>query len=378
MIFAKRISSSHLYEKMLKIGTQEEGAKIMCKKAQDFVFHLYHLRPQALHILKQEALSVGADLATPKDALMCQKNEYEAILLGSYSQIFRIMQKCKIQPFGLKYLSSILFSHLNAPKTQSPKLMAILNLTPDSFYQQSRFNTQNAISQIKRYIKLGVEIIDIGAASSRPGSEILDASCEISRLQELLEIIKAQKLYEKAIFSIDTYNPKTAELALESGFKILNDISGFSNPKMIEVCSKFNATAILMHSKGTPQTMQSLTNYHNLFEEIDEFFTQKIEELRQNKIQNIILDIGFGFAKTMEQNLDLIANLIHFRHFHLPILVGASRKNTIGLLTDKDTQDRLAGTLALHQIALINKAEILRVHDVEEHIDMIKIYNALG
>lgn len=375
--FVQRINPSSLGREFRKIGVDEVGVGIMEKKSHDYLFHLYDLPLSALHILKQEAISVGADLATPKEAILCQSKSYEAILLGNHSQMLRLVQKLSAQPFGLKHIAQTLKSHIQAKPTQEPKIMAILNITPDSFYEGSRFGVEEAIAKIEEYIHLGVQIIDIGGASSRPGSALISPSEEMERLGGLFEEIAKRGLGEKIKLSIDTYNYQTAQYALSSGFKILNDILGFSDERMLEVCAKYKAEAVLMHSRGVPQTMQTLTYYSSLFAEIDTFFTQKIEQMRAFGIEEIVLDIGFGFAKELEHNLALIRDLRHFTHFNLPILVGASRKNTIGLLTQRSIEERLSGTLAIHQIALENGAEILRVHDVAEHLDMIKIIQAL-
>lgn len=378
MSLIQRINPNLFEAYLQNIGSDHSGVLIMGKKAHDFVFQISQLPLSAMHILKQEALSVGADLALPKEAILCQKTHYDALLFGSFSQISRIAQKCLSQPFGLSKIGKKLQSHLLAPPQRPPKLMAILNLTPDSFYQKSRFDCQKALETIQCYIKMGVEIIDIGGASSRPQSELISAQEELERLRELILLIAQQELTTQALFSIDTYNPEVADFALSHGFKILNDILGFSHPLMFEICAKHQACAILMHSRGTPKTMQSLTHYSHLFAEVDDFFEHKIAECKTFGIQEIILDIGFGFAKDLEHNLCLIQNLSHFRHFGFPLLVGASRKNTIGILTQQSIENRLSGTLALHQLALQNGAEILRVHDIQEHLDMIAIHNAMG
>lgn len=378
MSFIQRINPTLFKEYLQSIGSDHSGVLIMSKKAHDLVFQISHLPLSAMHILKQEALSVGADLALPKEAILCQKTHYDGLLFGSFSQIFRIAQKCLSQPFGLSKIGKTLQSHLFISAQNPPKLMAILNLTPDSFYQKSRFDCQKALQTIKSYIQMGVEIIDIGGASSRPQSDLISAKEELERLNDLILLIAQEELTKQALFSIDTYNPEVADFALSQGFKILNDILGFSHPLMFEVCAKHKACAILMHSKGTPKTMQSLTHYSHLFAEVDGFFESKIAECKKFGIQEIILDIGFGFAKDLEHNLALVQNLSHFRHFGFPLLVGASRKNTIGILTQQTIQNRLSGTLALHQLALQNGAEILRVHDIQEHLDMIAIHQAMG
>lgn len=375
--YIQRLNPNLLEAQLQALKTDPQGIKIIKKKSHDFVFKIFSLPLSAMHILKQEALSVGADLATPKDAILCRKTHYDSILLGSFSQLSRIVQKCLIQPFGLKEIAQIIKKHINAQAAHPPKLMAILNLTPDSFFEGSRFSWQEALQTIRNYIELGIPIIDIGGASSRPTSDLISPEDELNRLKDLILLIFNEGLNEKVSLSIDTYNPEVADFALSCGFEILNDILGFRDPLMIETCAKHQATAILMHSRGTPKTMQTLTDYKNLFQEIDLFFEEKIAELHENGISKIILDIGFGFAKEKEHNLSLIQNLMHFKHFSLPLLVGASRKNTIGILTNQPIEKRLSGTLALHQIALQNGANILRIHDVQEHLDMLKIHEAM-
>lgn len=376
--FIQRINPHFLNSFLLDLGLDPKGKSIIEKKSHDFVFKIFSLPLSSLHILKQEAISVGADLATPKDAILCQKSHYDVILLGSKSQILRVIEKCLLQPFGLREIAQILKTHLKVKKSVSPKLMAIFNLTPDSFFEGSRFNDQNAIQKIKAYSQLNIPIIDIGGASSRPSSQLITPQEELKRIKNLVLLIFNEGWHKKIRFSIDTYNPEVADFALSHGFKIVNDILGFSNPDMIKVCAKHKASAILMHSKGVPENMQSLAYYKNIFEDLDLFFERQINKLQSNGISDIILDIGFGFAKNIDHNLNLIQHLLHFKHFGLPLLVGASRKNTIGLLTNQPTHKRLSGTLALHQIALQNGADLLRVHDVEEHLDMLAIHNAIN
>lgn len=376
-MFIQRINSQSIHYFIKLIGSDNMGRKIMNKKANIIAFEVKNISFSATMILKQEALSAGAEFATPKECILAKESFYHGVLFGTKIQLERIAQKCKIQPFGLKSLSNEILKHLKI-SFKSPKIMAILNLTPDSFFEESRYNSQKAIEKIYNFIDKKISFIDIGGASSRPGSELLDADEEIKRIKEVIQEIYKNDLYKQIDFSIDTYNPKTADFALSKGFKVVNDISGFCNKEMFEVCKIYNAKAVLMHSKGTPKNMQSLNQYDDLIHEIDNFFHKKLKIFEEYKIKDIILDIGFGFAKDKEQNLSLIKHLEHFLHFNYPLLIGASRKNTIRLITQKDTQNSLAGTLALHMQAIINGAEILRVHDVEEHLDMIKILQSLS
>lgn len=378
-MFLKRIHPDSLKQAIKNIGSDLQGQKIMDKKGEIILFEVKHLSLSGAMILKQEALSAGGDFATPRECILAKKPYYDGILIATRTQLEKIILKCKMQPFGLKELANTISIHLKNEHLSwdFPKIMAILNITPDSFFTGSRHTPKSAIERIYNLIEKGVEIIDVGAASSKPGSDLIDFAEEKRRLEAVVKEIYAQNLFKKATFSIDTYNPQTADFALANGFKIINDISGYHHPDMAKITAQYRAIAVLMHSKGTPKTMQQLTDYSDLFEELETFFEQKIKWLKSFGIEDIILDIGFGFAKNQDQNLSLIKHLKHFSHFGYPILVGASRKNTIGILTQREVQDRLAGTLALHLIALQNGANILRVHDVDEHLDILKIYQAL-
>ncbi|MCI6217085.1 MAG: dihydropteroate synthase [Helicobacter sp.] len=375
------------------VGADAQGQKIMGKKLELLCFEIKGLSYVASGILKQEALSVGAEYATPKEQILYQGQKL-GLLFGSKSALLILCAKLKKQDFGLKEVAHKLSLHLNArsnsrrmhtPSTllqnalddSLQQIMAIINITPDSFYHKSRKNSRQAIERIYNLLQKGIKYIDIGAASSRPGSDLIESDVEISRLQEVCSEIKTQNLENKAFFSIDTYNPQTAEFALKHGFKIINDVSGFKNKLMSKINAHYNAIAILMHSKGTPKDMQDFTQYENIFEEIGMFFAQKIEEILQAGGKEIILDIGFGFAKTLQQNLALTAHLKHFKYFNYPLLFGASRKSSLGEITKKEPQERLSATLALHLLAIQNGANILRVHDEDEHIDMLHVYHTL-
>lgn len=379
----RRINPNALASGLEKIGSDEGGAKIMMKKGEIFSFYISSLNAPAVNILKQEALSVGGDFATPRECILGKQSHYDGVLIATKSQLERIVKKCQIQPFGLKTIATKISDHMkNSPSTKmcggvSGNIMAIINITPDSFFAPSRHSTQESIDKIYALIDRGITLIDIGPASSRPGSELIDTKEEIRRLSEIAMHIKNQNLSDKATFSIDTYNPLTADFALSCGFKIINDVSGLADADMLKVASKHKAKVVVMHTQGTPKDMQQLTDYEDLFAQIDDFFAQKIEALRSCGVSDIILDVGIGFAKNQAQNLALINHLAHFKHFGYPLLVGASRKSVIGNIIDKPPLERLGGTLGLHLVAFQNGADILRVHDMSEHIDMLKVYQAL-
>lgn len=374
-MYMQQINTESILQAMQEIQSDASGIAIMDKKSKMIAFKILNLSLSATMILKQEALSVGADLATPRDCILAEKKNYNSVLFGTFSQLQRIVYKCKIQPFGLKELALNLQSFLK-PKEKKYSIMAIVNVTPDSFYSNSRQNTKSAIQRIEHLMQTDVDIIDIGGASSRPGSDLIDPMEENKRLAEVFDFIASNELFKQKDFSIDTYNVEVATKALEHGFCWINDVSGFANEEMMRLAGDKRAKVFLMHTRGNPKQMQNLTEYENLFEDMDSFFTEKIQKLLDYGVGDIVLDIGFGFAKNQQQNLLLIKHLEHFKKFGFPLLVGASRKSTIQSILNKEARDTLSGTLAMHFLALQNGADILRVHDEVEHLDMIKILEA--
>nr|WP_170126829.1 dihydropteroate synthase [Helicobacter anseris] len=374
-MYIQQINTESILQAMREIQSDASGIAIMDKKSKMIAFKIFNLSLSATMILKQEALSVGADLATPRDCILAEKKNYNSVLFGTFSQLQRIVHKCKIQPFGLKELALNLQSFLK-PKEKKCSIMAIVNVTPDSFYSNSRQNTKSAIQRIEHLMQTDVDIIDIGGASSRPGSDLIDPMEENKRLAEVFDFIAFNELFKQKDFSIDTYNVEVATKALEHGFCWINDVSGFANEEMMRLAGDKRAKVFLMHTRGNPKQMQNLTEYENLFEDMDSFFAEKIQKLLDYGVGDIVLDIGFGFAKNQQQNLLLIKHLEHFKKFGFPLLVGASRKRTIQSILNKEAGDTLSGTLAMHFLALQNGADILRVHDEVEHLDMIKILEA--
>lgn len=378
-MLCERIALSLLPNALEYVGAEAKGIEIMAKKGELFVFLLKDLSLPQLHILKQELLSAGGDLATPKTAILGKDLSYRALLIATKSQLEYVIQKCKIQPFNLKHLAKILTSHITKQQKISPCIMPIINLTPDSFYPDSRHTAKEAINTIQSLIEQGAQLIDIGAASSRPNSELVNAATEIERLKEVCHFIKTNNLAKHTKFSIDTYNAKTAAYALANGFCMVNDVSALGDKTMLDVVSDFGADFVLMHTKGTPKTMEQFTRYTHLLNEVEHFFEQKLALLQKHNVGEIILDIGFGFAKNTPQNLALVQNLAHFKHFGKRILVGASLKRTIGELTQNpQPESRLSGTISLHLLALHNGADIIRAHHFKEHNDMLNIYKALS
>ena len=260
----------------------------------------------------------------------------------------------------------------------STKIMGIINATDDSFFENSRFSGVDAISKINTMIKDGAHIIDIGGVSSRPGSLAISKEEELNRIKPICDMIREKKLYEKVAFSIDSYTPSVIEYALESGFTIVNDITGLIDDEVARVTAKYNATIIIMHMQGQPNDMQNNPSYTDVVKEVNCFFDKQIQKANDFEIKNIILDVGIGFGKTIEHNLTLLKNMNHFLHFGYEVLIGASRKSMIDKIVPSKIEDRLSGTLAIHLDSVQRGATIVRCHDVKEHHQAIKIQEAIN
>ncbi|WP_291720337.1 dihydropteroate synthase [Bernardetia sp.] len=256
--------------------------------------------------------------------------------------------------------------------------MGILNATPDSFYEGSRTTTdRDVLQKASQMLEEGATILDIGGYSTRPDADTISIEEEINRVVPTIESIK--KEFPKSVISIDTFRSEVARAAVEAGADLINDVSGGNlDKKMFETVATLKVPYILMHMRGTPQTMKTLTNYENIIADIMTYFQERIIKLKSLGVNDIILDLGFGFAKTIEQNYFLLKNLSVFENLDLPILVGISRKSMIYKRLDIPVSEALNGTTILNTIALQNGAKILRVHDVKEAMQTIKILSYLG
>jgi len=354
------------------------GVSIMAKKMELLYFQIKDLKTPAVNILKQDALSIGAELATPSGVITCEKEFYDCLLMGTRKQIETLSQKELAQPFGLKALAKELKKFLKV-KSHPVKIMGVINANDDSFFSASRFMAEDAVAQIKTMIAQGADIIDIGAVSSRPNALVVSAEEELERIRDICDVIKSQKLYEKVSFSIDSYAPSVIAYALKSGFNFLNDITGASNEEVVKLAVEYEAKICIMHMQGTPQTMQDNPSYEDVMVEVSEFFEERIAkcEVLGMRREDIVLDVGIGFGKTLEHNLMLIKNMGHFKKFGCEVLVGASRKSMIDKIVPTPTEKRLAGTLAIHLKSVENGATIVRCHDVEEHFQALAVWKEL-
>ncbi|MEL1240677.1 dihydropteroate synthase [Flavobacterium flavipallidum] len=259
-----------------------------------------------------------------------------------------------------------------------PKVMGILNITPNSFFDGGKYATEEEIiTKVEKMLDEGATFIDIGAYSSKPSAEFVTEEEELNRIVPVVQLLV--KHFPNILISIDTFRSKVASACIENGAAIINDISaGNLDDKMLEVVAHYQVPYIMMHMRGTPQTMQSMTTYQDIVKEMLFYFSEKIAQARSLGINDLIVDPGFGFAKTIEQNYEVMQKLSLFHNFTLPVLVGISRKSMIHKALSISADEALNGTTFLNTIALTKGAQILRVHDVKEAVACIKLFEKLN
>lgn len=338
---------------------------------------IYSLTPAMANILKQTALSVGCDCATHREVITGKIENSNCILGGSISQIKKIAEKLKFQPFGLKELGKKLENSCpplaGGPKSmisrRGTKLVGILNLTTNSFSDGGMYNDfEKAKEHLLELISDGADIIDIGAESTKPYSSPVSPK---EQLEKLLPIIDFAK--NKTTISIDTRSAIVAEECINAGANIINDVSGFDyDEKMVDVIAKHNIPIIIQHSQGTPETMQNSPHYNNLIEDIFLNLKKKIDFAHSKNIKNIIIDPGIGFGKTKEDNFEIIKRIEEFQSLNCPIMLGISRKS----LLDMPNADNLAKdiyTTAINALAIERNVDYIRVHNIKMHRKLIDL-----
>lgn len=259
----------------------------------------------------------------------------------------------------------------------TPKVMGILNSTPDSFYDGGKYKSESKLlKNVEKMLFEGATFIDIGAYSSRPGATDISLEEELKRIVPVIELVL--KTFPEALISIDTFRSKVAAKCIDIGASIINDISaGKLDNHMLDTVAQYQVPYVMMHMKGSPQNMKELSVYDDVLKEVLYYFSERIQAARLLKINDIIIDPGFGFAKNTEQNFRLLANLDLFKTYDIPILAGLSRKSIIYKTLNTTSKKALNGTTALNMLALNNGANILRVHDVKEAIECITLFNEM-
>jgi len=377
----KIVTQSELEDELKKIGVDERAFPIFRDKSNLILLKIYSIDSRAATILKQEFIGSGGDVAIHKDVIKFERDKTDALLIGTERTYSEVLRKLEYQPFfGLNIFREELNNALSNLKEdennyidKKPKIMGILNLTIDSFYSASRITDEDsALRKAEEMIKEGVDIIDIGGESTRPGAEPLSEEEELKRVIPVISNIRRR--FENIDLSVDTYKPKVAKEALEAGANIINIIN--LSQEMIEFLKTVESPFIFMHMRGTPKDMQTYTDYEDVVKELLLFFEEKIAYLEKNGIkkERIIIDPGIGFAKTAKQNFEIVRSIKAFKIFRLPVLIGHSRKSFIGkLLNGIPPEKRLSGTLAITAYAVLNGADIIRVHDVKENLEVIKV-----
>ena len=366
----KELVNNNLESELKQIGFDEGYRFAACDKFRYKNIKIFDLTPAQANILKQTALSVGADCATHREVIRGNVDKSNVILGGSISQLKKISEKLSHQPFKLKELASQIEALLNQKRQVKTKLAGILNITPDSFSDGGKyFNPSDAEKHLIQLIEDGADIIDIGAESTKPYSKAVSPDEQIERLKPILAFIQKENI--RTPISVDTRSSVVADYVLNHGVSIINDVSGFDyDEKMAEVISKYGAGVVIQHSKGTPENMQDSPVYTNVVEEVYLSLREKIEYAKSLGISNIIADAGIGFGKTKENNFEIIDRIEEFYSLNVPIMVGVSRKSLLGV---KNNNNELKDSLSLAiSYPLIKKGvDYLRVHNVKLHKELL-------
>jgi dihydropteroate synthase len=377
---------------MGKVGVDPTGMKLMKGKTLHYNLKVEGIDPRTANLLKQEMLSVGGDAALDRRGLDCSSTSTGALLMGTEKQFEKLFSKLEqypdLQPFGqslreiLRNLSRAHYTIRCRKRTftlgKQTLLMGVLNVTPDSFSDGGIFfDKEKAIARGLKMVEEGANFIDIGGESTRPGSKPLGLDEELRRVIPVIEFLAKEV---DVPISIDTYKSAVAKKAIEAGAQIINDISGLHlDPSLSQVAAKEDVPLVLMHIRGNPQTMQKNIHYESLFSEIIQYLKDSIQRAESAGVdpEQIIIDPGIGFGKTVEDNLLILKNLQEFKILGKPLLLGTSRKSFIGKILNADVTERLEGTLSTIVAGVLNGAHIIRCHDVIQAKRAITIADAV-
>lgn len=388
-------STTEARRELERIGVDPAGIARMLPKLELLPILVPRLRPAAANILKQELLSLGGDAAVARGTVACSIDTTDVLLIGTRKQLTGLCAKLAQQPFGLAALAEQvrqLLATLTAPPSswrlakrelslKRPLIMGILNVTPDSFSDGGRFtHVETAVAHALQMVEQGADIIDIGAESTRPGAPPVSSDEELRRLLPVLEQLSGRI---QVPISIDTWKAPVAEAALSAGAEIINDISGLTfDPALAEVVANHRAGLVLMHTRGTPATMQQDTGYQDLLGEIADFLQASLQTALAAGLspEQLVLDpgIGLSFGKDTDGNLEILRRLLELAGLGYPLLVGSSRKRFIGTVLGREKHDeRLFGTAATVALAVAHGAHILRVHDVRAMRDVADMTHSI-
>lgn len=388
-------NSADLLREFRHIGVDRGGMKIMRPKAFLRVVKVSNVPGFCANILKQEMLSFGGDAALSRGSITGTDTHTDCLLLGTFAQYASLFSKLKKQPFGLSELGSRIQAcllHADGGEVtlslpgrrlrlgRRTIVMGILNATADSFSGDGilGMDPRRALDLARRMVDDGADILDIGGESSRPGSRRVSAKEELKRVLPFLKLFA--KSLPATVLSIDTTKSDVARAALDCGVHIVNDISALrADKKMAKLIARYGAAVVLMHMKGTPRTMQKSPRYDDLMGEVAGFLDASIKKALDSGIRQdrIIIDPGIGFGKTLAHNTEILEKLAELKMFGRPILVGVSRKRFIGKILDAGVSERRWGTAAAVCAAIAGGADIVRVHDVREIKDVVRVWDAI-
>jgi len=367
------------------------GINLMDKKCLFRVVRVKGIDIRAANILKQEMLSRGGEVATSREVYELEGRNAECLIMGTLVQYERLLPKLRQQSFGLRPLADAIavvlesyaggapMCHPGLDLSRRPQIMGILNVTPDSFADPGvHFDREVAIAGAWRMVDEGADLIDVGGESTRPGSDPTSFDDEVDRVVPVVEALAGDL---PAHVSIDTYKAAVAAKALEAGAFMINDVSALRfDPGMVDVLRDAGCPVILMHMLGEPKTMQANPVYDNVVEDVYRFFVERLTWAVDQglKEENLLIDPGIGFGKTLAHNVALVRGLASFRSLGRPVVLGASRKRFIGeILGLADPPDRVHGTVATSVIAALQEVEMLRVHDVKENVQAVRLTRAI-
>jgi dihydropteroate synthase len=377
-----------------ELGSDNVGVRIMARKMQHLSIFIENVQARAAHIIKETMLSKGGECATPRDLLVSEGTQrVDVIMMGTTVQLQRVIKNLSVQPFGLKTLSGQLKDLLQAvlePETRILEagrhsleiggrtlVMGVINTTPDSFSDGGSFDTlEKARNRALEMARAGVDIIDIGGESTRPGAEPLPLEEELRRTIPLIESLADQL---DVPISIDTYKSEVAVRALSAGAGILNDITALRfDEKLAPLAAERGVPVILMHMQGEPRNMQENPQYEDVVGDISRFLRERAAAAAQAGIlpEKLLVDPGIGFGKTVEHNLEILRRIEEFRGLGYPLVLGTSRKRFIGSVLDRPVDQRLLGTAATVAFAIARGVDVVRVHDVEEMVEVVRMADA--
>ena len=378
-------------EHLSRVSVDPASIPIFRNKGEFVSLLIYDVPAISANVIKQEMLAAGGDAAVHKHSITLKVRHTNVLTMGTLAQHKKLIEKLSLMHYWnldeiARDIKNCLFETkvrtIELPsgrklEFEKPLIMGIVNVTPDSFYAASRVEKDKLIDFAARMVKEGVDIIDIGGESTRPGSDRISEEEELNRVVPAVEIVR--KNFD-VVISVDTYKAKVAEEALKNGAEMVNDVSALRfDPAMMDVLKTYKPAVVLMHMKGEPKTMQENPYYEDVVKEILYFFKERIEKLQQIGLEDkVIIDPGIGFGKRLVDNLEIIRRISEFNSLKKPLLVGASRKSFIGqVLGNLPPEERLYGTLAVTAYCVLNGVDIVRVHDVKENLHVIKLIQAI-